>query len=158
MTFRKRRLLILGLSSALIGVLLVASFQFISDHRWYWNVAPLVCIVALLATVFGGLSLGRSLARAQRTRLWLVAVGAILGLVWTATGILAAVLGSLGMSYLPGVVGHVGWDTYASEFLFSGAHIRFLQIAAGTGFIGGVAIGLGLGWRRVTAVLPLASQ
>jgi len=156
MTSGKRRLLILGLSSALVGFLLVASFQFISDHRWYWNVAPLVCIVALLAMVVGGLFLGRSLARAQRTRLWLVSVGSILGIVWTGTGTLAAVLGALGMSHLPGTEGPIGWETYVSGLLFDGAHIRFLQIAAGTGFIGGVALGFGLAWRRVLGVLPPA--
>ncbi|UCG83508.1 MAG: hypothetical protein JSW38_01435 [Dehalococcoidia bacterium] len=155
MRSRKRRLLILGLSSALVGVLLVASFQFVSDHRWYWNVAPLVCIVALLGTVFGGLLLGISLPKARHTRLWLVAVGAILGFIWTATGVLATVLGALGMSYLTGIEGHVGWDTYAGGILFNGAHIRFLQIAAGTGFMGGIALGLGLAWRRVSAVLSL---
>lgn len=152
---RKRRLLILGLSSALVGVLLVASFQFVSDHRWFWNVAPLVCIVALLGTVLGGLLLGISLAKTRHTRLWLVAVGAILGFIWTATGVLATVLGALGMSYLSGIEGHVGWDTYSSGVLFNGAHIRFLQIAAGTGFIGGVALGLGISWRRVSAVMSL---
>jgi len=158
MIARRRRLLILGLSSALIGVLLAASFQFISDHRWYWNVAPFVCIVALLATVFGGLSLGRSVATAQRTRLRLVAVGVILGLIWTGTGTLAAVSGALGMSHLPGTAGPIGWETYTTGFLFNGAPIRFLQIAAGTGFIGGVALGFGLTWRRVLGVLPSASQ
>jgi hypothetical protein len=85
----------------------------------------------------------------------MVVVGALLGFVWMAAGILATVLGALGMSYLPGVEGHVGWATYSDDFLFSGAHIRFLQIAAGTGFMGGVALGLGLAWKRVSAVLSL---
>ena len=85
----------------------------------------------------------------------MVAVGTLLGFVWIGTGILAASLGALGMYQLPLVEGHVGWDTYSDSFLFSGSHIRFLQIAAGTGFTGGVSLGLGLAWKRVSAVLSL---
>jgi hypothetical protein len=35
---------------------------------------------------------------------------------------------------------------------FSGSHIRFLQSAAGTGLIGGVAIGMGLALKRLPAL------
>ena len=153
MASRRTKLLALGASSTLAGLLLAASFQFISDHRWYWNTAPLLCVLVLLGTVFGGFLVGRSLAGARNTRLWVVVVGALLGFVWLATGILAAVLGALGMCYVPGVEGHVGWETYSSSFLFSGAPIRFLQIASGTGFIAGAAVGFGLAWRRVSAAL-----
>ena len=157
MTSRKRTLLILGLSSAFVGVLLAASFQFISDHRWYWNIAPFLCVVVLVGTILGGLLVGRSLARTQNTSLWMVAAGGLLGIVWIATGILAASLGALGMYQVPLLEGHIGWDTYSETLLFSGSHIRFLQIAAGTGFTGGVAVGLGLGWKRVSARLSLIS-
>ena len=155
MKFPKRRLLIVGLSSAIVGILLAASFQFVNDHRWYWSVAPFLCLVVVLTAGLGGLMVGRTFARTYNTRLWMVAVGTLLGFVWIATGILAASLGALGMYHLPLVEGHVGWDTYSDSFLFSGSHIRFLQIAAGTGFTGGVALGLGLAWKRVSAVLPL---
>ena len=150
---RRRRLLALGLSTALAGILLVASFQFVDDHRWFWNIAPFVCVGVFLATMFGGTLVGLALARTQHTRLWIVAVGAVLGLVWMATGILAAVLSTWSMFNLPGVEEHVGFATYPDSFLFSGAHIRFLQTTAGTGFIGGVAVGLGLAWKRVSGLL-----
>jgi hypothetical protein len=152
----RRRLLILGLSSTLVGILLAASFQFISDHRWYWSVAPFMCVVVMLAAAFGGLLVGRTFARTHNTQLWMVIVGTILCLVWIATGILAASLGALGMYQLPLVAGHVGWDNYADSVLFSGSQVRFLQITAGTGFIGGVALGLGLARRRVSAMLSLS--
>ena len=93
---RRTKLLALGASSTLAGLLLAASFQFISDHRWYWNTAPLLCVLVLLGTVFGGFLVGRSLAGARNTCLWVVSIGALLGFVWLATGILAAVLGALG--------------------------------------------------------------
>ena len=152
---RKRKFLILGLFCALAGILLAASFQFTSDHRWFWSVAPLICVVAMLGTAFGGLLVGRCLARARITNLWMVTVGTLLGVVWLSSGSLAASLGALGMYQLPLVEGHVGWDTYSNSLLFSGSHIRLLQIAAGTGFIGGVGLGLGLAWKRVSAVLSL---
>jgi hypothetical protein len=109
----------------------------------------------MLAATFGGLLVGRTFARAHNTRLWTVAVGAILCLVWIATGILAASLGALGMYQLPLVEGHVGWDTYSNSFLFNGSPVRFLQIAAGTGFVGGITLGLGLVWRRISTMLSL---
>ena len=95
MASRKTKLLALGTSSTLAGLLLAASFQFISDHRWYWNTAPLLCMLVLLGTVFGGFLVGRSLAGARNTCLWVVMIGALLGFLWLATGILAAVLGAL---------------------------------------------------------------
>jgi hypothetical protein len=152
---RKRMLLTLGLSSTLVGILLAASFQFVNDHRWYWNMAPFLCVVVMLAAAFGGLLVGRIFARTNNTQLWMVTVGTLLGIVWIATGILAASLGALGMYQLPLVEGHIGWDTYSDSLLFSGSHVRFLQIAAGTGFISGVALGLGLAWRRVSAIISL---
>ena len=151
----RRKLLVLGLSSALVGILLAASFQFVSDHRWFWSAAPFLCVVVMLAAALGGLLIGRTFARAANTSLWLVTVGTLLGLVWMATGVLAASLGALGMYQLPLVDNHLGWDTYPDSFLFSGSQLRFLQIAAGTGFMGGVALGLGLAWRRVSTLLSL---
>ena len=154
---RRRKLLALGLSSALVGILLAASFQFVSDHRWYWSAAPLLCVVVMLAAALGGLLVGRTFARAANTSLWMVTVGALLGLVWMGTGVLAAILGALGMYQLPLVHNHLGWDTYSDSFLFSGSQVRFLQIAAGTGFMGGVALGLGLAWRRVSTLLSMTT-
>jgi hypothetical protein len=152
---RKLKLLALGVSSTLAGLVLAGSFQFITDHRWYWAVAPLLCVLVLLGTVFGGLLVGRSLGRSHDTHLWMFVVGIMLGIVWIGTGILATVLGALGMANLPVVQGHVGWDTYSDSSLFTGAPIRFLQIAAGTGFLGGVVVGLSSAWKRLVAALPM---
>ena len=153
---KRNKLITLGLSSTFFGILTVVSFQFVTDHRWYWNAAPFVCIAAILAATLGGLLIGRTFSRTQSTQLWMVMVAALLCIIWGATGILAASLGALGMYQLPSVVGHIGWDTYSDSFLFSGSHIRFLQIAAGTGFIGGVTLGLGLFWRRVTTAISMS--
>jgi hypothetical protein len=152
---RRLTLLALGVSSTLVGLILAGSFQFITDHRWYWDLAPLLCLVILLGTVLGGLLVGRSLGRTLNTRLWMVVVGILLGLVWIGTGTLATVLGALGMCHLSIIHGHIGWDTYSSSELFTGAPIRFLQIAAGTGFLGGVVVGLSSAWKRLLAALPL---
>lgn len=153
---RRLRLLALGVLSTLGGLILAGSFQFITDHRWYWDVAPFLCMLVLLGTVFGGLLVGRSLGKSHDTHLWMVVVGILLGTVWMGTGILATVLGALGMSHLPIVHGHIGWDTYSDSSLFTGAPIRFLQIAAGTGFLGGVVVGLSSAWKRLVAALPVA--
>ena len=153
---RKLKWLALGAASTLVGLLLAGSFQFITDHRWYWDLAPLLCVLILLGTVLGGLLVGRSLGRFHDTRRWMVVAGILLGLVWIGTGTLATVLGALGMSHLSIVQGHVGWDTYSDSSLFTGAPIRFLQIAAGTGFLGGVVVGLSSAWKRLVAALPVA--
>jgi len=150
---RKRRILAIGLVSALVGILIVAAFQFIHDHRWYWSVAPFLCVVATLTATFGGLLIGRTFSRTQSTQLWMVIIAALLFFIWVITGMLAASLGALGMSQLPSIVGYIGWETYTDTLLFSGAHIRFLQIAVGTGFIGGIMLGLGLAWRRVSSLM-----
>ena len=151
---RRNSLLTLGISSTLVGILIAASFQFVSDHRWYWTVAPFLCLVVMLAATFGGLLIGRNFAGTHNIRLWMVTVGTLLCLIWIATGILAASLGALGMYQIPFVEGHVGWDTYSDSFLFSGSPVRFLQITAGTGFIGGVTLGLGLTRRIISSMLP----
>jgi len=154
---RRYRLLMIGLLSAIVGILLVASFQFVNDHRWYWTFAPFLCLVALLASTFGGLLIGHTLSRTQSTHLGMAIIGAFLCFVWVATGILALIMGALGMYELPSVAGHVGWDTYSGNFFFSGSHIRFLQIAAGTGFLGGVTFGLGLVWKRGSSVTTVSN-
>ena len=80
-----------------------------------------------------------------------IAAGGLLGVAWLGTSALASVLAALGMSYyLPG--DPVGWESYTGAVWFSGSHIRFLQSAAGTGLISGVAIGMGLALRRLPAL------
>ena len=116
--------------------------------------APFMCVVVMLAATFGGLLIGRNFARTHDIRLGMVTVGTLLCLIWIATGILAASLGALGMYQIPFVEGHVGWDSYSDSFLFSGSPVRFLQITAGTGFIGGVTLGLALTRRRISSLLP----
>jgi hypothetical protein len=147
----KRQFMILGLSLAMIGALLAASFQFVYDHRWYWNVAPLICVVVMLAAAFGGFCLGRGLSRTRNRRLWLIVLGGFLVFAWIGTGALATSLSALGMFYLPGVDGHIGWDSYSGTHLFTGSHIRFLQFATATGFVGGLSIGFGLAQKRILA-------
>ncbi len=77
-----------------------------------------------------------------------------MGVAWLGTSALASVLAALGMSYyLPG--DPIGWESYTGSVWFSGSHIRFLQSAAGTGLIGGLAIGMGLSLRRLPTLDPL---
>jgi hypothetical protein len=147
-----KKLLISGISAAFIGILIVASFQFIDDHRWFWKAAPFICLLVLAFTAGGSLLVGHSLSRSQDRRLWLVGIGAFIGLAWIGTGILASGLAALGMYYLPSEGVHVGWDSYTSSFLFSGSQIRFLQFAVATGLIGGFSIGFGLAKKRFPAI------
>ena len=154
LTSKKYILLISGLSCTIIVIILATSFQFTNDHRWYWAVAPFVCVVVMIIAAFGGLLVGRSFARSVNTSLWMIAVGTLLGLIWIITGTLAASLGALGMYQLPLIEYHLGWDTYSSSFVFNGS-IRFLQLAAGTGFMSGLVFGLGWARRQVSDVLLL---
>jgi len=148
---RRRRALATGAFLAFVGILLAASFQFVDDHGWYWTAAPIVSLVVVFAAAFGGFLVGHGLRRGHNPRLWLIAAGGLLGVAWLGTSGLASVLAALGMSsYLPG--DPIGWESYTGAVWFSGSHIRFLQSAAGTGLIGGVAIGMGLALKRLPAL------
>ena len=147
-----KKLLFPGICVAFIGILLVASFQFIDDHRWFWNVAPFICLIVLASTAAGSMLVGHSLSQNQNRRLWLVIIGTFIGLACIGTGILASGLSALGMYYLPTIEGHIGWDSYASSFLFSGSQLRFLQFAVASGLIGGFFISFGLARKRIPAI------
>ena len=150
---RRRRILIVGASLALVGAVLAGSFQFVDDHRWYWSAAPVVCLIVVLAAACGGFLVGQSLRSDHNQRLWLIVAGSLFGVAWLGTGVLASSLAALGMlQYAPAVEGQVGWDSYTSAVLFNASHIRLLQSAAGSGLIGGIAVGLGLALRKVPGI------
>lgn len=137
-----QKLLVLGLFLGLVSTLLVTSFYFAENHRWYWNVAPLIGVLVVVSAASGGLLIGHSLAGTQERRLWLVGLGGALGLACIASGTVAASLGFLGMNFLPD--GYISWDSYSSEYLVGWVDITLLQFAAATGILGGFSAGLGL--------------
>jgi len=145
-----------GISVAFIGILIAASFQFIDNHSWFWNVAPFICLLVLVATVSGSLLVGYSISRNQDRRLWLIIIGAFIGVVCIGTGILASGLAALGMYYLPSGGSHIGFDSYTSSFLFSGSQIRFLQFAVASGLLGGFFISFGLARKSALGVTSSA--
>jgi len=154
LTSKRYALLLLGIACTFTVVILATSFQFTNDHRWYWAVAPLVCVVVMLIAALGGLLIGRSFAKSTNISLWMIIVGTLLGFVWITAGMLAASLGALGMYQLPLIQYHLGWDTYSGSFVFNGS-IRFLQLAAATGFVSGLTLGLGWARRQVSDLLLL---
>jgi hypothetical protein len=147
----KRTIITLGVTLAFIGILLSASFQFIDNHRWYWIVAPLICGVVLFCSSCGGLLVGHGISRGKERRLWLSAIGGVLGMGWIGTGILAACLAALGMYYLPISETYIGWDSFSPGYLIRSFNISFLQLATVTGVLSGFAIGLGLAVTRFWA-------
>jgi hypothetical protein len=145
---RKRKLLLLGAFLVLVGVVLAASFQFMESHKWYWTAAPLVCLLILTSAGLGGWLIGHCLSRGQIRRMWLAALGSILGIGWLGMGALAAVLAALGMYYLPAGESYIGWDSHSAGYLLRGFNISLLQLATATGVLGGFAFGLGLAVKR----------
>jgi len=145
---RSKELLAFGAFLALVAILLAASFQFLDNHRWYWNNANIPSAIGVLSAASGGLLVGRDLPRTQKRRLWLIVLGGILGLVWIASGVAAVSFAFLGMNYFPSGDGYVGWDSYQGDYLVDWYHIRFLQLATLTGLLGGFSIGFGLAPKR----------
>ena len=139
---KNRTLLMLGFCLGLVSVLLLNSFYFVDNHRWYWDIAPLIGVLITVSAASGGLLIGHSLSVTQERRLWLVGLGGVLGLAWFASGTVAASLGFLGMNYLPH--GYIGWDSYSSEYLVGFVDIGLLQFATATGLLGGFSVGFGL--------------
>lgn len=137
------RLLALGTFLGLLGVLLAISFQFVSNHRWYWNAAPLWCIIVMLAAALGGFLTAYSIAGTGERRPWLMVLGIILGLVWIVSGIGAFSLAFPGMNYFSGDA-HVSWDSYYGDYLVGWFDIRTLQVTAITGVLGGFSLGRAL--------------
>ena len=149
----------IGLFLALVGTLLVASFHFVDDHRWYWDTAPLVSLVAVFSAASAGLLIAHSLlAGSRRRRFWLLGLGGVLALAWVGSGTMAASLGVLGMNYLP--AGHLSWDSYSGAYLLGRVNISLLQFATATGLIGGFAVWFGLApWLRSSPIsLPIRAR
>jgi hypothetical protein len=140
---RNRKLLVAGLFLTLVGILLAASFQFIDNHRWYWDIAPLASLVAAISTAVGGLFVAYSLSRTPRRRLWLVALGIVVGFTWIASGTLSASLGFLGMNYFPS--GYISWESYSGLYLIGRVNISLLQFATAAGLIACLSVWYGLG-------------
>ena len=138
---KNKKPLILGLSLGFVATLLVTSFYFIDNHRWYWDIAPVIGALIIILAASGGLLIGHSLAGTQERRLWLVGLGGVLGFAWIASGTVAAALGFLAMNYLPH--GYMGWVSYSSEYLVGWVDIGLLQFATATGLLGGFCIGFG---------------
>ena len=150
----RRKLLLLGVCFTVTGILIAASFQFIQDHRWYWNAAPFICLLVLISAAFGGLMVGHGLSKGQHRRLWLAVLGGILAFAWLGTGMFAAGLSALGMYGVPTDAGSIGWNSYTSGYMLRSFDISFLQLATVTGFLGGFAIGLGLAAKRFWLSTP----
>jgi hypothetical protein len=148
----KRKIIALGVILAFIGILLSSSFQFIDNHKWYWTTAPVVCGIVLLFAACGGLLVGHGISRGRDRRLWLSAIGGVLGIGWIGTGILAAGLAALGMYYLPMGESNIGWDSYSAGYFIRSFNISFLQLATVTGVLSGFAVGLGLAVKRFWAL------
>jgi len=145
----------LGLLLGFIGTLLVTSFYYIDNHRWYWNIAPIIDVLIVIFAAAGGLLMGHSLAGTQGRRLWLVGLGGFLGFAWIASGTVAASLGFLGMNYLPD--GYIGWDSYSSRYFVGFVDLSLLQFATATGLMGGFCIGFGLAPKTYLALKPLTT-
>ncbi len=150
-----RKTLVLGLFLGLVSTLLVTSFYFAENHRWYWSVAPLIGVVIVLSAAAGGLLIGHSLAGTQERRLWLVGLGGALGLACIASGTVAASLGFLGMNLLPD--GYISWGSYSSQYLVGWVDITLLQFAAATGILGGFSVGFGLSPKSIVEMKLLAA-
>jgi hypothetical protein len=135
--------LMLGLFLALTAAFMSASFLFVTDHRWYWAVAPLPCIVALFSAAFGGLLLGRAPRRGTRSSTWMLVLGGLLGVAWLGAAVASLTLSVLGMNYFHGFEVAVGWDTYRGDYLVGWYAIRALQLAVVVGLVGGYFIASG---------------
>jgi len=153
---RNSKLLMLGLLLAFIGTLLVTSFYYIDNHRWYWDIAPIIGVLIVIFAASGGLLIGHSLTGTQERRLWLVGLGGGMGLAWIASGTVAASLGFFGMNYLP--EGYIGWDSYSSKYLVGFVDLSLLQFATATGLIGGFCLGLGVAPKAYVALTPLTTS
>jgi len=139
---KNQRLLVLGLFLGLVATLLVTSFYYFDNHSWYWEVAPLICVLIVGSAASAGLLVGHSLTGSQERRLWLVGLGGIFGFAWIASGTVAATLGFWGMNYLPH--GYMDWDSYSSQYLAGWVDISLLQFSTATGLLGGFSVGFGL--------------
>ena len=145
---KNQKLLALGIFLALGSIFLAVSFQFVDNHRWYWNAAPALGALIMLSAASGGFLMAHSMALTRGRYLWLVVLGGILGLAWIASGIAAFGLAFLGMNYFPTSEAHIGWDSYHGDYVVGWYHIRLLQLATVTGLVGGFFVSKGLQKKR----------
>ena len=140
MKMTKRRLLALGILLALVGIVIAVSFQFVGNHRWYWNAAPLYSAIAILAAASGGFLIAYSITPSRERRLWYLIPGSFLGIAWIMIGIFAFGLAFAGMNYFSGDA-YIDWDSYHGDYLLGGFNIRALQLAVVAGLPGGFLCG-----------------
>ena len=140
---KNQRLLALGVFLALVGIFLAVSFQFVDNHRWYWNAAPVLSALIMLSAASGGFVMAHSMAGTGERRLWLIVPGGSLGLVWIVSGIGAFGLAFPGMNYFSGDA-HISWDSYYGDYLVGWFNIRALQLTAIAGLPGGFLVGRAL--------------
>ena len=148
MTRTNKLPLILGLFLALTAAFMSASFLFVTDHRWYWAVAPLPCIVALLSAGLGGLLLGRAPRRSAGRSIWMLVLGGLLGVAWVGAAAASLSLSVLGMNYFQGFETPVGWSDYSGDYLVGWYAIRSLQFAVVVGLLAGYFIASGRARER----------
>ena len=142
------RLLVIGAFLALVGILLAVSFHLLDNHRWYWSIAHILCVLGMLSAASGGFLMGHSLARAQKRRLWPLVLGGVSGLAWIGGGIMAVGSAFLGMNYFPPGEAYLGWDSYRGDYLVGRYHIICLQLATVAGLVGGASTGFGIAPKR----------
>lgn len=134
---KNQRLLAVAIFLALVGIFLAVSFQFVDNHRWYWNAAPTLSALVVLLAASAGFLLAHSISAAHERRPWLLVPGGILGLAWFASGIAAFGLAFPAMNYFSPGDAYIGWDSYHGDYVVGMYHIRLLQLAMVTGFLGG---------------------
>jgi len=143
---KEKRILLLCLATllALVGIVLAISFQFVDNHRWYWNMTYVICGLGVLSASSGGFLAGRNLTGNRKRRIWLALIGAILLVAWSAGSILAIGLAYTAMNYFSNDMSLINWDSYRGDYAVGLYHIRSLQLAVAAGLLGGFLLGLGL--------------
>jgi hypothetical protein len=144
--WKKKRILLLCLATllALISVILATSFQFVDNHRWYWNTAHVICGLGVLSATSAGFLAGRNLIWDRKRRIWLVFIGAIPLVAWIMGSILAVVLEYAAMNYFSNDMILINWNSYQGDYVVGLYHIRSLQLAVTAGLLGGFLSGFGL--------------
>jgi hypothetical protein len=140
---KNKKLLAIGILLALVSIVIAVSFQFINNHRWYWNAAPLYSIIVMLAAASGGFLVAYSLTLLQERNLWLLIPAGVFGLAWLIIGISAFGLAFPSMNYFSGDT-NIGWSNYYGDYLIGWFNIRALQLSVVAGLLGGFLLGRAL--------------
>ena len=131
----------------LLILMLVASFQLIDNHAWYWGYAPVIFILGALIPIACSLVLGTKIGVKVNANIWLKMVGLVFISIWFVSGLLGLVYTFTGSNYLSGF-SMVGWNDYHGDYLIGGFCIMLLQLSILAGLLAGFFISLGL--RKVT--------